>query len=733
MRGDDPMGRLGDTPAETLDLVLERIVFHNPENGWTVARVRLEDGEQPATVVGRLLGVGPGQRLRVSGRWVVDRKYGRQFGIDSYQTMTPESLPGLEKYLGSGLLPGVGKVTAARIVERFGEETLRILDDEPRRLLEVPGIGKVTAAKIEKAWKRQAEVRDAMIFLQSHEISPRFATRVVKRFGAATTEVVRANPYRLAEDIAGLGFRSADRVARSLGWGEQAPERIGSGALYALRRAAEAGHLYLPWASLETSTAELLAIPLAVVAEVLPGLTERRAIIVEAEGDERRAYLPELWAAELGIAEHLNRLLAHRSTAPPLAVDRAIAWFEERSRLRFATEQRRAVARALEDKALILTGGPGTGKTTLVRAIVDILVRKGQRVLLAAPTGRAANRLSEACSREVKTIHRLLEVDPRSGEFRRNAARRLEADLVIVDEASMIDAPLAHALLAALADETRLLVVGDADQLPSVGPGRVLSDLIDSARLPVIRLEEIFRQAEESAIIRNAHRIHRGLKPDLEPSEASDFFFIRRRQPEEILDTLFEVVGRRAPSSFGLKPLRDIQVLAPMRRGSLGTEALNGALRDLLNPGSRGERGADRFRVDDRVMQTRNNYALDVFNGDIGFVTGSDGEERWLEVAYDRRRVRYQAADLEDLTLAYACTVHKAQGSEYPCVVLLLHGQHYVMLQRNLLYTAVTRAQRLLIIIGDPSSLEIALANSRQSERYSAVAERLRAHSRPSP
>ncbi len=709
------------------DIVVERIVFQNPENGWTVARIRLEGDHRPATAVGRLFGVNAGERLQVSGTWVRDRKYGKQLMIHSYLPLDPASLRGLERFLGSGLLPGIGKVMAGRIVDCFGESTLQILDESPERLLEVPGIGKAKAHKITKAWREQRQAREALIFLQGHELSPRFAARVIKRFGPEAVAIVKRNPYRLAEEITGIGFNAADRVARSLGWASEAPERIGGGVLYALGRAANDGHLFVLADQLRNHTSELLGVNQALVADVLPDLAKRHAVVIDTSGEDRqRVYLPELYAAEIGISSHIARLLGRPAQGPPIAVEKALSWFEERNRLRFAPAQRNAVASALREKVLVLTGGPGTGKTTLMRAVVEILSRKKLRILLAAPTGRAANRLSETTKREVRTIHRLLEFDPHSLSFRRNAGRPLEADLVIVDESSMIDAPLAHSLLDALADDTRLLLVGDADQLPSVGPGRVLFDLIESAHLPVVRLQEIFRQNEAGGIVLNAHRIHRGRRPRPDSAEDGDFFFIQRTQPEEILSLLLQVVARRVPKSFGLDPRRDVQVLSPMRRGQLGVETLNEELRVLLNPGPRSDDPIGRWRPADRVMQTRNNYDIEVFNGDIGFITSVDSTGRRLVVDFEGREVAYQSTDLEDLTLAYACTVHKSQGSEYPCVVLPLHTQHYMMLQRNLLYTAVTRAQRLMIIVGDPKALDIALGNQRQMDRNTALAERIR-------
>lgn len=712
-------------PATSLRGTVERIVFHNPDNGWTV--LKLEDAEgRLVGAVGKLPGVTAGEELELHGRWQRDPKYGRQFEIESYTNLEPTSLEGLERFLGSGSLPGVGPATAKRIVKRFGEKTLEVLDEKPGRLIEIKGIGKVKRARIAKAWKEQRLARDALIFLQQHEVSAALAVRIVRHYGEATIGVAKSNPYRLAEEVSGIGFTLADGLAQELGLGHDTDERAAAGLLYTLRRAAGDGHTYLETDALLERAGTLLELGVERLRTGLAALAHRGAVLTRPiQGDETVA-LATLAHAETAIARRLRRI--HTTAVPPpvKSVERALEWWRERQRLELAPAQDQALRQALTEKILVLTGGPGTGKTTLLKGILDIFERKNLRVLLAAPTGRAANRLSETTGSEVKTVHRMLEFDPHSVRFRRGASSPLEADLVVVDEASMLDVPLAHALVDAVPDSARLLLVGDVDQLPSVGPGKVLQDIIASGRMPVVRLEEIFRQAEASRIIVNAHRIRRGRSPvDERAGPESDFFFIRRESPEEVLRTVKKLVGERIPRQFEIDPKRSVQVLTPMRRGLLGTDNLNRELQDLLNPAASGEAAGPRFRHADRVMQIRNNYDLDVFNGDIGTIVGSgDGGAR-LTVSYDGRTIDYEGQTLDELVLAYACTVHKSQGSEYPCVVMPVHTQHFVMLQRNLLYTAVTRARRLVVLVGDPRALRIAVSTQRESRRRTALESEL--------
>jgi exodeoxyribonuclease V alpha subunit len=723
------------TPLTTLDGILERVTYVNEETAWSVVKVAVPGRKGLVTAVGNLLGVQPGESLRLRGRWTVDRTYGEQFRVDSYVTVQPATLVGIEKYLGSGLIRGVGPVTARRLVEHFGLATLEVIDQAPQRLREVEGIGPVRSARIGRAWVEQRQIKDVMVFLQAHGVSTTHAVKIYKQYGERSIAVVKENPYRLALDIFGIGFKTADRIAASLGIAPASPERAQAGVLHVLGEVSSEGHVFYPRSRLVEAASTLLDIDPAVVEGAIDAAEGAGQVAVSPvlgeNGEllpEHAVYLKSLDTAERGIASLLATLLETPARPVEIDLDRALGWFEAKQRLTLAAEQREAVRSAVASKVLVVTGGPGTGKTTLVNGVIRILEKKGRRILCAAPTGRAAKRMTEATGREAKTLHRLLEFDPRAMGFSRNRERPLEADLVIVDEASMLDTVLAYGLLKALPPACQLVLVGDVDQLPSVGPGAVLADVIRSGVVPVVRLTHIFRQAQQSLIVVNAHRVNQGEMPRVEAgAPRADFFFVERDEPEAALEAVKRLVRERIPRKFRLHAVDDIQVLTPMQRGLLGAANLNAELQALLNPaGAAIVRGSRLFRTGDKVMQVRNNYDLEVFNGDIGRIEAVDEVERAVRVRFDGRPVTYDPADLDELVLAYACTVHKAQGSEYPCVVVPLHTQHYVMLQRNLLYTAITRGRRLVVLVGNRRALAIAVRNRRVEPRFTQLASRLR-------
>jgi len=731
--GADP--RDGGAAEETLEGTVERIVYSGGDGAFTVARLAAAPGAAGVTVVGSLLGVPVGARLRVVGRYETNARFGTQFRVARYTEVAPSTLAGIRRYLGSGLIKGIGPELAGRIVSTLGIETLEILDRDPGRIEEVPGIGRRRARSIRDAWGAQSQVRQVMVFLQGYGVSPAFAARIYKRYGTAAIARVRENPFRLAFDVWGIGFLSADKLAGALGIAKDADVRVEAGVRHVLQEAAGDGHVFLPRQRLVEEAAALLRTDEARCQQAVDRLSRAGDVAVEAAPDVaggEAVYDTALYRAEVAAAAGLRRLLGAPGTAVPIDVGRALAWYEASAGITLARQQAEAVSRAITDKVVVVTGGPGVGKTTIVRGIVSILAKKGVRVALAAPTGRAAKRLAEATGQPAATLHRLLEWRPAEGTFGRNAERPLPADLLVIDESSMLDVRLAADLLAALTPSTRLILVGDVDQLPSVGPGTVLRDAIASGAVPTVRLTEIFRQAAESLIVTNAHRIHAGDLPEMgtPPPEGlsgdqRDFFFLEEDDPVRAAALIRDLVAVRLPRRYGLAP-HDIQVLSPMHRGELGAAHLNVLLQEALAPaGPELRRGARVLRVGDRVMQVRNDYDKDVFNGDVGRVVHVDAADGSLAVRFDDRDVRYGADDFDELTLAYAATVHKAQGSEYPAVVVPVHTQHYVMLQRNLLYTAVTRGRRLVILVGTRRALAIAVRNAEITARCSRLAERL--------
>jgi exodeoxyribonuclease V alpha subunit len=712
----------------TLDGTVERITFRNSENDYTVARLTSAGGE--VTIVGKLFGVEEGMPVRLSGQWVDDKKWGRQFQVATAVPDTPKTIKGIETFLASKVFPGIGPALAKRLVEKFGKDTLDIITKTPARLTEVIGIGSQRAAKLAEVVGQQRHVQEVMVFLFGLGVSPAFAARIVRRYGADAVDVVRKTPYRLAREVWGIGFRTADSIAEKLGIARDAPDRLEAGLLFALETSAEDGHLHLPDDDLIARAAELLQVDGKTLPPRLGALEVSGLVIRESLGNRGACTsLPDLQHAEVEAAQRLAELVESPPRAIALDIGAAIHAFETVTGLELADQQRRAVEAALRDACVVITGGPGVGKTTIVKAIVHLARIGHRKVSLGAPTGRAAKRLGEATQAEAMTIHRLLEFQPQSGQFARNRETPLDADVIVIDETSMVDTPLFRSLLAAIRPGAQLVLVGDVDQLPSVGPGSVLADVIASDAATVIRLTEIFRQAAKSKIVVSAHKINHGELPELDAAPDSDFFFISRDEPLAARDTIVELVAERIPARFGLDPITDVQILAPMHRGELGTGALNRALQERLNANSQPEltRGERVFRRGDKVMQLKNDYDKNVFNGDIGVIETIDPEGGTAQIDFDGRRALYERGELDQLIHAYAVSVHKSQGSEYPAVVIPLVTQHFMMLQRSLLYTAVTRGKRLVVIVGSRRAVALAVKNADAAKRNTWLAERVRA------
>ena len=703
---------------ETIRIVVERITYQNPENGYAVLKVNMKDYRDLVTVVGTFGDLFVGTVLLCEGYWHEDRKYGRQFKAAKWEEVLPATAYGIEKYLGSGMIRGIGPKYASRIVERFGTDTIDIIDSQPEKLLEIPGIGKERLRRIRESWEQQKEVKNIMIFLQNYGVSTAFATKIFKTYGNDSIRVVRENPFRLADDIWGIGFKTADALAEKMGWQKDDPLRCRSGLFYTLNQLSEDGHVYATREQLTQAAAELLEVDPAPVEKAVD-LAITQADLVE---EKDAIYLPAFHHAEKGVADKLLQLLhvPVQMSLPNLDFDR----IQRETGIAYDDIQKMAITTALSQNVVIITGGPGTGKTTITRGILQALQQSRQKVLLAAPTGRAAKRLSEATGKDAKTIHRLLEFKPPQG-YQRNADHPLEGDVLIVDEASMIDIILMNALLNAIPEEMKLVIIGDTDQLPSVGPGNVLRDMIESDVIPVVRLTRIFRQAQRSRIVMNAHRINEGKFPNISNGRDTDFFFLEQEDPEAAAEEIVNLIENRLPRAYGLSPF-EIQILTPMQRGVIGAAALNTRLQQLLNPQEQVlHRGGIAFGQRDKVMQIRNNYDKDVYNGDIGTVTKVDLDERMLYAEFDGRTVSYEVSELNELVLAYATTVHKSQGSEYPIVIMPIMMSHFVMLQRNLIYTGITRAKKIMILVGQKKALAYCIHNLTVDQRNSRLCQRL--------
>ena len=749
---------------------VERITYYNQENGYSVIRLKPDSRgmlpfkyaggrESLITVVGNLPEVNPGEWLKLSGQWASHSKHGRQFQAEMCEQSLPATTEGIKRYLGSGMIRGIGPVMAERIVDLFGEETLDVIDFQPERLSEVLGIGRKRVRSIIKSWDEQRAIKDVMIFLQSHGVSTNLAVKIYKKYGNDSLRIVQNTPYQLVKDVYGIGFKTADKIAKALGLAHDDPQRIEAGVAYTLNRMAEEGHVYMPQEELEPEAAEILEVEVAKITQVVDSLEtsdfiKRETLVYQIKSptaepsprplfegapspsavkEERAVYLTQLYYSEIGLNNRVRGMLQNKSSRLRqlrAISDAEVARFARSggdTTVQLAPQQIEAIKTAVTNKVTILTGGPGTGKTTTLRALLDLLDARHVTYALASPTGRAAKRLTEATGREAKTVHRLLEYNPGEG-FGRDDSKPIDADMIIIDEASMLDLALANNLFKSIRPDSHVLLVGDIDQLPSVGAGDVLGDLIDSGVTAVVRLQTIFRQAGGSLIIRNAHRINQGLMPETK-KDAADFFLFVKEEPQEVAELLVDIIKRRLPLKFGLDPLDDIQVLSPMYNGQVGVRQLNLDLQEALNPaGKRPERrlGGRIFRVGDKVMQTVNNYDKNVFNGDIGRITALDPIQQTLSVNIDGAPVIYDFLEVDELVHAYAISVHKSQGAEYPCVVMPVVTQHYMMLQRNLLYTAVTRAKKLVILVGTRRAVAIAVKNDKVTQRHTALDWRLK-------
>ncbi len=715
-----------ESATEVLAGLVERVTYHNPDNGFCVLRVKARGHRDLVTTIGHAAMISAGEWVTASGTWLNDRTHGLQFKAHFLKTSAPSSIDGIEKYLGSGMIKGIGPVYAKRLVRVFGKDVFDVIEAAPERLREVEGIGPKRASKITAGWADQKVIREIMVFLHQHGVGTARAVRIFKTYGTDAVQVMSENPYRLAKDIRGIGFRTADLIAEKLGIEKTAMIRVRAGISFALNEAMGNGHCGLPRMDLIGLAGKLLEVPAPLIEDALIEELAEETVTLDQVGDADCIFLTGLYLAERSIAEQIRRIGACPLPWPEIDADKALPWIEQKTSLTLAASQAEAIRLALRSKVMVITGGPGVGKTTIVNSILRILAAKKVQLLLCAPTGRAAKRMTEATGMEAKTIHRLLEFDPKAFGFKRDAETPLECDFLVVDESSMVDVLLMQSLLKAVPDHAALLIVGDIDQLPSVGPGQVLADIIGSGAVPVMRLTDVFRQAAKSKIITTAHAINVGRMPDLAPPDGvADFYFVPASDPEKAVPRIVELVAKRIPRRFGFDPIKDIQVLCPMNRGGVGARSLNIELQAALNPA--GDRKVERFgwtfAPGDKVMQIENDYDKEVYNGDIGMIEDVDLDEGEVAVNFDGRTVVFVFGELDTLVPAYAATIHKSQGSEYPAVVIPIMTQHYAMLQRNLIYTGVTRGKKLVVLVGQKKAVAIAVKNVSGRRRWSKLKE----------
>jgi exodeoxyribonuclease V alpha subunit len=720
------MTQQGDSQTEVLAGLVERVTFHSQESGFCVLRLKARGHRDLITTVGHAAMISAGEWVTASGVWINDRTHGLQFKAQFLRTSAPSSIEGIEKYLGSGMIRGIGPVYAKRLVKMFGKDVFDIIEATPERLREVDGIGPKRADKITAGWADQKVIREIMVFLHQHGVGTARAVRIFKTYGTDAVQVMSENPYQLAKDIRGIGFRTADMIAEKLGIEKTAMIRVRAGISFALSEAMGNGHCGLPRADLIGLAGKLLEVPTDLIDSALREELADETVTADTVGDADCIFLTGLYRAERSIAEHLKRVQRGALPWPVIDADKALPWIEQKTGLILARSQAEAIRTALQSKTMVITGGPGVGKTTIVNSILRILAAKSVKLLLCAPTGRAAKRMTEATGMEAKTIHRLLEFDPKAFGFKRDEENPLDCELLVIDESSMVDVTLMQSLLKAVPSNAALLIVGDIDQLPSVGPGQVLADIIGSGAVPVMRLMEVFRQAAQSKIITTAHAINAGRMPDLTPPEGdADFYFVPAADPEQAVERIVELVSKRIPKRFGFDPIKDIQVLCPMNRGGVGARSLNIELQAALNPA--GDKKVERFgwtfAPGDKVMQIENDYDKEVYNGDIGMIKDIDMDEGEVAVDFEGRIVSFVFGELDTLVPAYAATIHKSQGSEYPAVVIPVMTQHYAMLQRNLIYTGVTRGKKLVVLVGQKKAVAISVKNVSGRRRWSKLDE----------